>query len=101
MFILVNVCHTFSQLELRKFEMKTNVLQGCLIFKQWYEYKQHWFEKDRQTNEKDDNNKNTAFQQNKTHTKRNQTKTKAALSGCRVMAQNFVYNIVEEQNLLK
>ena len=45
-------------------------------------------------------NKIKAFQQNKTHTKGNKTKMKAALNGCRVVAQNFLNNILQEQNVL-
>lgn len=40
--------------------MTTNVVQLCLIFKQWYEYKQQWFEKDKPT-KKDNNNTTQRF----------------------------------------
>ena len=42
--------------------MTTNV-QLCLIFKQWYEYKQHWFEKTNK--QKRQQQHNAEFQQNK------------------------------------
>ena len=43
--------------------MTTNV-QLCLIFKQWYEYKQ-WFEKDKPNKKRQQQQHNAAFQQNK------------------------------------